>query len=43
MRMKSLSEPVDSVNLVKSRKTKSDKISDKVERAIEKISCKFCR
>ena len=43
MRMKSLSEPVDSVNQVKSRKTKSDKISDRKSNAqSKKISCKFC-
>ena len=39
--MKSLSEPVDSVNKVKSRKTKSDKTSDGNAQS-NKISCKFC-
>ena len=43
MRMKSLSEPVDGVNQAKSRKTKSDKISDRKSNArSKKISCKFC-
>ena len=41
MQMKSLSEPVDSVNKVKSRKTKSDKTSDGNAQS-NKISCKFC-
>ena len=43
MQMKSLAEPVDSVNQVKSKKTKPDKPSD-VKSSLEskKISCKFC-
>ena len=41
MQMKSLSEPVDGVNKVKSRKTKSDKTSDGNAQS-NKISCKFC-
>jgi len=43
MQMKSLAEPVDTVNQVKSKKTKSDKSSDgKSNMESKKISCKFC-
>ena len=43
MQMKSLAEPVDSVNQVKSKRTKPDKPSD-VKSSLEskKISCKIC-
>ena len=42
MQIKSLAEPVDTVNQVKSKKTKSDKSSDGKSNMESKISCTFC-
>ena len=44
MKMKSLSEPVDSIHQVKSKGKKSETPSDgKLNMESKKISCKFCR